>query len=104
MLRRLSAVNYEVDMYKKKRRQIFHINMLRKWYTPSAASLLAEDLSANSHDEIPLWREDPESDKDQPVISDQLDGEQREQLQSLLSDLGDVLSLEGRQSQSIISR
>ena len=69
VLRRLSAVNYEVDMYdKKKRRQIFHINMLRKWYTHSAASLLVEDLSADPHDEIPLWREDPDSDKDQPVI------------------------------------
>ena len=34
------------------------------------------------------------SDKDQPVISEQLDGEQREQLQTLLSDFGDVLSNE----------
>ena len=71
VLRRLSALNYEVDnvMYdKKKRRRILHINMLRKWYTPSAASLLAEDLSADPHDEIPLWREDPDSDKDQRVI------------------------------------
>ena len=56
--------------------------------------MLAEDLSADTHDEIPLWREDPDSDKDQSVISDQLDEEQREQLQTLLSDFGDVLSNE----------
>ena len=58
--------------------------------------MLAEDLSADLHDEIPLWREDPDSDKDQPLVQslEQLDGEQREHLQTLLSDFGDVLSNE----------
>ena len=95
VLRRLSAVNYEVDMFdKKKRRRIFHINMLRKWHTPSAASLLVEDLSADMQDEIPLWREDPDSEEDKPVINDQLDETHREQLQNLLDHFQDVLSNE----------
>ena len=95
VLRRLSAVNYEVDMYdKKKRRRIFHINMLRKWHTPSAASLLAEDVSADLQDEIPLWREDPDSDEDRPLISDQLNEAQKRQLQIMMDDFKDVLSNE----------
>ena len=95
ILRRLSPVNYEVDMYdKKKRRRIFHINMLRKWHTPSAVSMLAEDLSAEPQDEIPLWRDDPESKEDKPTIGDQLAETQRAQLRNLLDNFRDVLSNE----------
>ena len=57
----------------------------------SAACLLAEDLSA---DEVPLWREDPDSEEDKPVISDQLDRTKRGQLQNLLDHFQDVLSNE----------
>ena len=42
------------------------------------------------HDEIPLWREDPDSEEDKPLINDQLD----EQLQNLLDHFQDVLSNE----------
>ena len=94
VLRRLGPVNYEVDMYdKRKRQRIFHINMLRKWHTPSTASLLAEDLSTEAKDEIVLWK-DKETEEEQPIISNRLLEGQRTQLHTLLEEYKDVLSNE----------
>ena len=94
VVRRLGPVNYEVDMYdKRKRQRIFHINMLRKWHTPSTASLLAEDLSAEAKDEIVLWK-DNETKEEQPIISDRLLECQQTQLHTLLEEYKDVLSNE----------
>ena len=39
VLMKVGPVTYKVDMFDRtKRRRIFHVNMLRKWYVPSAAS------------------------------------------------------------------
>ena len=90
VLRQLSPVNYEVDMYdKKKRRWIVHINMLRKWHAPSAVALLANKVP---EEELPLWDANPCSDEDQPVISERLDRNQQIQLRRLLQEFKDVLS------------
>ena len=67
--------------------------MLRKWHTPSTASLLAEDLSAEAKDEIVLWK-DKETEEEQPIISNRLLEGQRTQLHTLLEEYKDVLSNE----------
>ena len=93
VLRRISPVNYEVNMYdKKKHHRIFHINMLRKWHAPSAANLLAEDVTEDEQDEILLWDKDLGLIVDQPVIGEQLEKNQHTQLQELLTEFKDVLS------------
>ena len=39
VLRRLGKVNYEVYMPdKRKKRTVFHVNMLKKWHPPEATS------------------------------------------------------------------
>ena len=54
----ISPVTYEVDMFDhKKRRRVFHINMLRKWNTPTIPNLLAEEERGELTDELPLWKE-----------------------------------------------
>ena len=87
-----SVVSWVLAMQEKlsQRKRIFHINILRKWHTPSAASLLADLTSAQ--DEIPLWKEDTEIQDNSPVISHKLDKGRKTQLQALLDDFNDVLS------------
>ena len=65
IVRRIGAVNYEVDMVgQRKRRRIFHVNMLRKWYVPTATSYLSEEVGVGADDDVVLWREDyPDDDK-----------------------------------------
>jgi transposase InsO family protein len=94
VLRQLSPVNYEVDMYDRaKRKRNFHVNMLRKWYSPSASSCYAEDVTDTDSEEIPSWSEGvvPESDHS-PIISEHLTGAPRRTLQDLLDGYPDVLS------------
>ena len=82
VLRQLSPVNHEVDMYdKKKRRRIFHVNMCRKWHVPSAVALLANEVQEEEEEELPLWDANPCSDEDQPVVSERLDRNQQIQYQ-----------------------
>ena len=46
VVRKISDVNYEVRLTDgRKRNRIFHINMLREWHSPSAASFLAEEIT-----------------------------------------------------------
>ena len=58
------SVNYEVDMGDtRKRRCIFHVNMLQKWHEPTVASLWVDDTTAKDGDEdegedIPTWAYD----------------------------------------------
>ena len=39
VLRKIGKVDYEIDMLgKRKRKKIFHVNMLKKWYPPVSTS------------------------------------------------------------------
>lgn len=54
--RQLSPVTYEVDMFDKhKRKRVFHVNMLRKWNTPTQLSMWTDEGDPDEHDELPLW-------------------------------------------------
>ena len=59
VVRRVHAVNYEVEMADRcKRKCIFHINMLRQLYPPCALSLLAEETTVgvdSDIDEDRMW-------------------------------------------------
>ena len=55
IVRRIGAVNYEVDMVgRRKRHRIFHVNMLRKWYVPTATSYLSEEVGDGVDDDVVL--------------------------------------------------
>ena len=76
-----------------KRKRNFHVNMLRKWYSPSASSCYAEDVTGTDSEEIPSWSKGvvPESDHS-PIISEHLTGAPRRTLKNLLDGYPDVLS------------
>ena len=70
VLRRVGQVSYEVDMTdKKKRRRIFHINMLRSWVTPDI-SCMAEEVCDVDDDDIIPWEGRPEGER--PALGDHL--------------------------------
>ena len=53
----MGRVVYEVDMHNwRKRRRIFHVNMLREWHTWDADSFLADEV-IDEEDGIAYWDE-----------------------------------------------
>ena len=91
VVRRVGEVNYEVDMVgKKKRRRVFHVNMLRAWYTPTATDCLAEEVVAGGPDDIVLCGEDS-TEEGAPVISDELSLMQKKELGEVLEEFSTIL-------------
>lgn len=84
------GVNYEIKMTdRQKQKRIFHINLLRQWNSPSAMSLLAEEVQEEVDDVI-IW--DDSDGEEAPVVSDHLNSAQRRDLDQLLYEFRDVLS------------
>ena len=80
VLRRVGKVDYLVDMHdKRKRKQVLHINMLRKWHMPTvtATSYTAEEIPNDGEEtEVPVWKEDG-GPNPQPTIGSQLGNDER---------------------------
>ena len=61
VLRKIGKVDYEIDMPgRRKRKKIFHINMLKKWYPPVSTSYFCEETTEEGDTEdkdIPVWKE-----------------------------------------------
>ena len=59
MVKKIGKVDYLVHMYDcRKKKRIFHINMLKQWYVPTKTGYLV-DISVDSHeheDDI-SWKE-----------------------------------------------
>ncbi len=81
----ISSVTYEIDMFDhKKRKRVFHINMLRKWNTPTIPNLLAEEESEELMGELPLWKKD-DCVSTEIVMDHRLEERQQQDLQQLIS-------------------
>ena len=93
VLHRIGSVNYLVDMHDtRKRERTFHVNMLKKWNTPTYGNYWAEadgEDWTEEEEEIPEWRGGGEGDS---KVRDQLSKAQRGQLEELLREFGDVMS------------
>lgn len=93
VLRKTGKVNYEIDMKdKKKRRKIFHVNMLKKWYPSEATSFWAVEEAKSDLDEeesIPTWKGECGA---VPTISTKLTEQQKEQLLKMLVEFKTVMS------------
>ena len=89
VVRRMGRVTYEVDMTdRRKRKRIFHVNMLRSWVGPDT-SYLAEEVCGVDDDEIVPWDGRPEGEH--PALGDHLSPTQVAQLDALLHEFEDVL-------------
>ena len=98
VVRRVSPVNYEVEMAdRRKKKGIFHIKMLQLWHPPCALSLLAEETPGETDgeidDDVVLWNSGAEA-AGTPTINEGLTTSQLEELRTLLSEFKDVLQNE----------
>ena len=92
VVKRVGAVTYLVDMHdRRKRRRIFHVNMLKEFHVRQAAETsywTEENPTAEADSEIPVWNEKSQGE---PSIGEQLDEQQKEQLQFILKEFEDVM-------------
>ena len=93
VFRQVSPINYEIEITDaRKKRRIFHINMLRQWHSPCALTLLAEEVSEEHCDEVnnhvAFWNDGDETLED-PTIGGNLAPEERG-LDNLLQEFRDV--------------
>ena len=102
VVKRVGKVSYLVDMHDKRKRRVFHVNMLKEFRVrrPVESSYWVECVMEGDDPEddfdAPVWNE--ALDK-QPIIGEQLNQQQREELQEMLSEFEDVLRNEpGRTS------
>ena len=80
---------------KKKRKRIFHVNMLRAWHTPQVTQSLwagnEEEVEDDTEgDDLVVWNSDAEASK-QLMINEQLEDSQKIELLALLKEFDDVL-------------
>ena len=96
VVRKVGDVNYEVKLTDGRRRnRIFHVNMLREWHSPSAASFLAEEVlgeGPDDPDDVVLWDGSGAADGEHPVICSNLSPAQRTELGRILQEFADVQS------------
>ena len=73
IVKRMGEVNYIVDMCdRSKRKWLFHINMLREWYTPSSSALYSTEVLDGEQD-IPTWTKSGKTQsKVQPIFGNNL--------------------------------
>ena len=86
----LDPVNYEVNMFdKRKKRRVFHVNMLRQWHTPTATSFMAETVTPLEADDIHVFDAGLSS---QPRLGEHLSVSQGANLTALVEEYSPVLS------------
>lgn len=89
----ISPVTYEIDMFDKKRKRVFHINMLRRWNTPTIGNLWTEDQmkeEVEQTDDVVLWKDDG-TQTEEMKMGDQLTGKLMCDLFQLMADFNQVM-------------
>ena len=57
VLHRVGEVNYEVHVPdKRKRKTIFHVNMLKRWHQPEVTCMWAAEVDSGEEEDVPSWR------------------------------------------------
>ncbi|KAL5489194.1 hypothetical protein EMCRGX_G018260 [Ephydatia muelleri] len=98
VVKQVGKVNYLIDMHnRRKRKRVFHINMLREFLSNSSAvctSYWSENLDVDEDDEIPVWNGSRAGTgaEDSPQFGPHLTKAQRDELDALLCELSAVMS------------
>ena len=89
----MGKVTYLVDMHdRRKRRRVFHINMLKAFHVRRSVEksyFTEENIDEEADTEVPVWNDDPRGDIS---LGDQLDIQQKRELEGLLSEYRKVFS------------
>ena len=90
--KQVGEVNYQIDMHdRRKRKRIFHVNMLRPWHVPTDVSYMAEEVPVTELEEVPVWRESDNENMSKPQLGKKLSQQQRTDLETLLKSFADVI-------------
>ena len=85
VIKKIGNVNYQIDMHDhRKRKRIFHVNMLRPWYSNVSNSCFVEETLEDLGD-LPLWQlqGDLSTNDNEPLFGKNLFPEQRSTLRDL---------------------
>ena len=81
--RKVSKVNYQIDMHdRRKRKRIFHINMLRKWHEDCSTAMYAEVDDPEFEELTSGWKESAESHHEF-MLGEKLNMDQRERIKQV---------------------
>ncbi|KAL5516832.1 hypothetical protein EMCRGX_G002255 [Ephydatia muelleri] len=87
---KVTPVTYEVNMHdKRKKKRIFHVNMLKEWNMPTTVCLWTEEVNEEGEEEIPLWERNKENGE--MKVGKMVGTEQLRQLHDLHKDFADVI-------------
>ena len=90
VLDRKGKVTYLVDMHdKKKRRRVFHVNMLKAFQVRTEAACVVEEVQQEGVDEIPVWNDQVTGEA---AFGEQLCTNQVMQLKGLMDEVREVFS------------
>ena len=98
VVKQVGKVNYLIDMHdRRKRKRVFHINMLREFLSNSSAactSYWSGNLDVDEDDEIPVWNGSRADNgaEDSPQFGLHLTKAQRDEVDALLCELSAVMS------------
>ena len=94
VLRQVGKVTYELYMpSRRKKRNIYHINLLRKWHEEETVCVGIAEEEDEFEEEVTGWKMDSR-EGDCPKEGEQLSEEQREQLRALVKQFSDVFKKE----------
>ena len=102
VVRKVGLVDYEVDMVdQRKRKRIFHINMLQKWHEETKTDLWVEIEGDGECEEegIPTWGGTDQVEL--PMMGKDLGQLERGQLRRLLDEFKDVMRSDPGQTQLV---
>ena len=85
---RIGKVDYLIHMYdRRKKKRVFHINMLKQWFIPTDTGYMADDIATDPNDDvIPVWKENGEGGSSQAHIANRLNVAEQTQLLDLLKE------------------
>lgn len=91
VVKRVGKVNYQVDMHDwRKRKRIFHINMLRPWHTRIESGYLAQESIDTEFEDVPVWSEAADSEVEKFVFGERLSEQQHDEFSALLHNYSSV--------------
>ena len=93
VIKKIGNVNYQINMHdRQKRKRIFHVNMLRPWYSNVNYSCFVQEILEDP-DNLPLWQlqGDLPANDNKPPFGKNLFPEQRSTLRDLLNRYSEVI-------------
>ena len=93
IIKKVSKVNYKIDMHdRRKRKRIFHVNMLRKWHDnkQNSGTVMYADVDDTQFDELTSSWKGNTSGKHVIPIGEKLSEEQCSEIKKVVTEFADV--------------